>query len=302
MKNENKIDTLGLGTVDHAFSELLKLSRSIAKSRATVLIQGASATGKKTIAKYIHENSVRAERLFEVFNARESLGDHWEVDLKKKLDLAIGGTFLIVDISRLSLGQQQKIYEAVQSGTDIRWIATSSEDLSRLVAEGKFREDLFYRFNIVNLKLPSLAARACDIENLVNAFAQKYSKIHSKSSPAFSREAIQYLQVQKWPGNLRELESTIERAVLLSDGNEIRPRDVQVNIVREPVETVQKAMLTQNLEWKPGRTLDEIERNVILEALKFHDGNRTHTAKSLGISIRTLRNKLAEYRVLGIHA
>jgi two-component system response regulator FlrC len=302
MKIENKIDTKELGTLDHDFSELLKLSRSIAKSRATVLIQGASATGKKTIAKYIHENSVRTERTFEVLNVREVLTENFDSVFRKKLELAIGGTFLIVDISKLSILQQQKVYEAVQSGTDIRWIATSSDDLSKLVSEGKFREDLFYRFNIVNLKVPTLSARVSDIENLANAFAVKYSKIHSKPLPLFTSEAIQYLQAQKWPGNLRELESTVERAVLLSEGKEIRPRDVQVTVSREPVEMLQKSLLTQNLEWKPGRTLVEIERNVILEALKFHDGNRTHTAKSLGISIRTLRNKLAEYRVMGIHA
>ena len=302
MKIENKIDTRELGTVDHEFSELLKLSRSIAKSRATVLIQGATGTGKKTIAKYIHENSVRAERGFEILNAREVPAESWETEFRKKLELAIGGTFLIVEISRLSLSMQQRVYEAVQSGTDIRWIATSSEDLSRLVSEGKFREDLFYRFNIVNLKVPSLAARIADIDLLANSFARKYSKIHCKVVPAFSADALQYLQAQKWPGNLRELESAVERAVLLSLGNEIRPRDIQVTVNKEPVETLQVLSLEKTLDWKPGRTLDEIERNVILEALKFHDGNRTHTAKSLGISIRTLRNKLAEYRVLGIHA
>lgn len=302
MKSENKIDTRELGTVDHEFTELLKLSRSIAKSRATVLIQGASGTGKKTIAKYIHENSVRAERNFEILNAREFPVENWEIEFKKKLDLAIGGTFLIVEVSRLSLSMQQKVYEAVQSGTDIRWIATSSDDLSKLVSEGKFREDLFYRFNIVNMKVPALAARLADIELLANSFARKYSKIHSKVTPAFSVDAIQYLQAQKWPGNLRELESAVERAVLLSQGNEIRPRDIQVTVNKEPVETLQVLSLEKTLDWKPGRTLDEIERNVILDALKFHDGNRTHTAKALGISIRTLRNKLAEYRVLGIHA
>ncbi len=301
MKSENRIDTKELGTVDHEFSNLLQMSRSISKSRATVLIRGATGTGKKTIAKYIHENSIRAERNFEVLNAREITGEGWEAEFKRKLDLAIGGTFLIVEISKLSLLQQQKVYEAVQSGTDIRWIATTSEDLQRLSADGRFREDLYYRFNIVNLKVPSLSARLTDIELLANSFARKYAKIHNLKTPNFSEDSIQYLKSQKWPGNLRELESAVERAVLLSQDGEIRPRDIQVTVTKEPV-----AILTlgdhHSPEWKPGRTLDEIERQVILDALKFHEGNRTHTAKSLGISIRTLRNKLAEYRVLGIHA
>jgi len=300
LRSENKIETRELQSVDHDFSELLQLSRTIAKSRATVLIQGASGTGKKTIAKYIHENSVRAERAFEMLNAKEFTGENLDLEFKKKLDLAIGGTFLIVEISRLSLSLQQKVYEAVQSGTDIRWIATSSEDLPRLVAEGAFREDLFYRFNVVNLKVPSLTSRLSDLELLANTFAQKYSKIHGRSTPIFAEDAVQYLKSQRWVGNLRELESAVERAVLLTQGNEIRPRDIQITVSKEAPALL--AGLEKNLDWKPGKTLDEIERNVILEALKYHEGNRTHTAKALGISIRTLRNKLAEYRVMGINA
>ena len=300
LRSENKIETRELQSVDHDFSELLQLSRTIAKSRATVLIQGASGTGKKTIAKYIHENSVRSERAFEVLNAKEFSGENLETEFKKKLELAIGGTFLIVEISRLSLPLQQKVYEAVQSGTDIRWIATSSEDLPRLVAEAAFREDLFYRFNVVNLKVPSLTSRLSDLELLANSFAQKYSKIHARSTPTFAEDAIQYLKSQKWVGNLRELESAVERAVLLTQGNEIRPRDIQITVSKEAPALL--AGFEKNPDWKPGKTLDEIERNVILEALKYHEGNRTHTAKALGISIRTLRNKLAEYRVMGINA
>lgn len=299
-RSENKIDTRELQTVDHEFSELLQLSRTIAKSRATVLIQGASGTGKKTIAKYIHENSVRAERAFEILNVKELSGETVEAEFKRKLEAAIGGTFLIVELSRLSLPLQQKVYEAVQSGTDIRWIATSSDDLSRLVGEGAFREDLFYRFNVVNLKVPSLVTRLSDLELLANSFAQKWSKTHGRAAPVFSAESIQYLKSQKWPGNLRELESAVERAVLLSQNNEIRPRDIQVTVSKEAVAI--PAGLEKSPDWKPGKTLNEIERNVILEALKYHSGNRTHTAKALGISIRTLRNKLAEYRVMGINA
>jgi DNA-binding NtrC family response regulator len=150
------------------------------------------------------------------------------------------------------------------------------------------------------LKVPALVARLSDIELLANSFARKYSKIHARKTPIFSEDAIQYLKAQKWTGNLRELESSVERAVLLSQDLEIRPRDIQVTVAKEPIAVL--SLDDKNLDWKPGKTLDEIERSVILEALKYHEGNRTHTAKSLGISIRTLRNKLAEYRVLGIHA
>ena len=308
LRSENKfekpsglfIDTRELGSTDHEFSELLQLSRTIAKSRATVLIQGATGTGKKTIAKYIHENSVRSERSFEVLNVKDFSGENLESEFKKKLELALGGTFLIVEISNLSLALQQKVYEAVQSGTDIRWIATSSEDLSKLVADGSFREDLFYRFNVVNLKVPSLQNRLSDLESLSNSFAQKHSKIHGRMTPSFSEDAIQYLKAQKWPGNLRELESSVERAILLSQGSEIKPRDIQVIVNKESPIVLNAA--EKSPDWKPGKTLNEIERNVILEALKYHEGNRTHTAKALGISIRTLRNKLAEYRVMGINA
>ena len=283
---------------NYSYAELLQLSKTVAKSRATVLVRGAAGTGKKTIAKYIHEQSVRANKNLEVFNAKQFAHDQIEAELKKKLEQALGGTFLIVEMGRMPLLIQQKIYEAIQSGTDIRWIATSSDDLSKMVAEGKFKEDLYYRFNVVTLKVPALVNRLEDIEDLANQFVQKYSKIHEKALSHLNSDVIQHLKAQRWAGNVRELESTIERSVLLCQGAEISVPDVQVMPAKEPALMVQERLSV----WKPGKTLSEIEQNVILEALKHFSGNRTHAAKALGISIRTLRNKLAEYRVMGIHA
>jgi DNA-binding NtrC family response regulator len=126
---------------------------------------------------------------------------------------------------------------------------------------------------------------------------RKWGKVHGRENMSLSGEAILLLNSHRWPGNIRELESTCERAILLSIGNEVRARDIQI---QTPPEAKTAASANSDSAWKPGKTLDEIERSVILEALKHFDSNRTHTAKALGISIRTLRNKLAEFRVMGI--
>jgi two-component system response regulator FlrC len=308
MRNENAsnsssyttglIAPVELSSLDHGYLELMQLCETVAKSRASCLIQGESGSGKKTLAQYIHLKSQRANKPFQIFNCKElSLGEQ-ETEFKKSLDAARGGTLLIAEASRMSNVAQGRLFQAMQEGLDIRFIATSSRSLAQLVKQNEFREDLYYRLNVVNLKIPSLTERMLDIEMLSQNFARKWSDVHGKAEPKFTADAVQMLTAQRWPGNIRELESVIERAVLLNLTGEIRARDLQIAPQAAPIAEVQMS----NTAWKPGRTLDEIERNVILDALKHHDGNRTHTAKALGISIRTLRNKLAEYRVMGINA
>ena len=303
-KTEQKIDQkpasgLEFNTVDRGMLELIQISENIAKSKASVLIQGAPGCGKKTLARTIWQKSQRANKTLQVFNASEiAMGDQ-DLEFKKVLEQSLGGSLLLIEVSKLSSMSQARLNQAINEGRDIRFLCTTTKSLSALVKVGDFREDLFYRLNVVNLKVSSLADRMGDVEHLANFFVQKWASIHGKGQVRFLPESVQLLNGHNWSGNVRELDATIERAVLLCQDNVIRARDVQVNAA-EGRTTGQE--LGVSLSWKPGRTLDEIERNVILEALKFHDGNRTHTAKALGISIRTLRNKLAEYRVMGIHA
>jgi len=284
---------------DHRYLELLQLCETVAQSRASVLITGEAGSGKKTLAISIHQKSPRANKPFQMFHCRELASGEQDSALKKSLELAVGGTLVLTEISKLSLQSQSRLYQAMQEGLDLRLIATTTRSLAVLVKQGEFREDLFYRLNVVHLEVPSLTERMIDIETLARSFARKWANTHGRSEPRFSEDSIQMLNAQRWPGNLRELESVIERAVLLNADGEIRARDLQIRVPAPKEAASPEAASTT---WRPGRTLDEIERSVILEALKHHDGNRTHTAKALGISIRTLRNKLAEYRVMGIHA
>jgi len=277
-------------TSDRQLLELIQLSETVARSKATVLIQGAPGTGKKLFAELIHQKSQRSALPLQVLEE--------EKDLASLLSVTRGGTLLILEVSKLSMASQSRLFQAMQDGSDIRFLATSTRDLGALVKQGEFREDLFYRLNVVNIQIPNLASRLGDVEILAKHFVVRFAALYGKTDLSLAQETVQLLGGHTWPGNVRELESTIERAVLLTTGNEIRARDIQI-LRADALTSAEKVIVAA---WKPGRTLDEIERNVILEALKYHDGNRTHTAKALGISIRTLRNKLAEYRVMGINA
>jgi two-component system response regulator FlrC len=280
------------------FLELLVLAETVAKSKATVLIQGDSGSGKNILAKFIFQKSQRNHRGYFVFKCKEVALGMQEQELKLAIERSMGGTLLLTDVTYLGAAAQALLVQSIQSGLDIRWIATTSKSITQLVKGGDFREDLFYRLNVVSLKIPSLVDRMGDIEFISKILIDRLSKTHGKPVFRLTSEAIQLLNGHRWPGNIRELESVLERAILLSQGEEIRARDIQISNGSE-MRTQAKEDL---LAWKPGRTLDEVERQVILEALKFYQGNRTHAAKALGISIRTLRNKLAEYRVMGIQA
>ncbi|MBS1958643.1 MAG: sigma-54-dependent Fis family transcriptional regulator [Bdellovibrionales bacterium] len=285
-----------LQSVNPHFHELLALAETVAKSKATVMIQGESGSGKNILARYLFQKSQRSHKGFHIFRCKEAVLGSQDQDLKNMIEQSLGGTMLLTDITYLGATAQARLFQAIQDNLDIRWVVTTSRSLTQFVKGGDFREDLFYRLNVVSLKVPSLVDRMGDIELLAKVFVDRWAKVHARPVNRLSLEAIQLLNGHRWPGNIRELESVMERAVLLSQSEEIRARDIQIQA--QPDRTAQ----VTEAAWKPGRTLDEIERNVILEALKYHGGNRTHTAKALGISIRTLRNKLAEYRVMGINA
>jgi two-component system, response regulator FlrC len=234
-----------------------------------------------------------------------------------KFEEATGGTLLLDEISEMDARLQAKLLRAIQErvidrvgggkpvAVDIRIIATSNRNLVEAVREGKFREDLLFRLNVVNLKIPPLRERPADVLELAQHFIKKYSDANGVPARPLSAEARRALVLNRWPGNVRELENTLHRAVLLAGGDEIgidgivTPDGMRLEQAKTPghmmavahaamaAETVTRALV--------GRTVADVERDLILETLKHCLGNRTHAANILGISIRTLRNKLNEY-------
>ncbi len=307
-------------TSDHRMLELVELTKTVASSKATVLIQGESGTGKELIANLIHTHSQRAKHPFVAINCAAIPDNLLESELfgyergaftgavtskAGKFEFASLGTILLDEISEMDIRLQAKLLRVIQEGevdrvggrspvpVDVRIIATTNRNLSDCVKEGKFREDLFYRLNVVNLKIPPLRERIGDIKVISQYFIKLYSEKNKKLVPALSEAALALLNSHTWPGNVRELENVMERAAITSSTGLITEKEIQIDrSSAQPLE--------DRFNWIPGKTLNDVERHVILEALQYHLGNRTHTARALGISIRTLRNKLAEYRSLGI--
>jgi len=313
---------------DEAMAGVVKLAQQIAGSDASVLITGESGTGKEVLARYLHARSQRAKKPFITVNCAAIPENLLESELfghEKgaftgalgrrigKFEEANGGTLLLDEISEMDVRLQAKLLRAIQERVidrvggnrpvpvDIRIVATSNRNLADAVREGKFREDLLFRLNVVNLKLPPLRERPADIGELAQYFIKKYSDANGLPERALSAEARRTLNVHRWPGNVRELENTLHRAVLLSRGPEIgvdgilAPDGARLDQARGGAvahAALAAEQVTRNLV---GRTVAEVERDLILETLKHCLGNRTHAANILGISIRTLRNKLNEY-------
>ncbi|KKB12598.1 ATPase AAA [Devosia geojensis] len=313
---------------DPAMSRVVQMASQIAGSDASVLITGESGTGKEVMAKHIHAHSKRAGRPFISINCAaipEALLESELFGHEKgaftgavarrigKFEEASGGTLLLDEISEMDIRLQAKLLRAIQErlidrvgGTrpvpvDIRILATSNRNLVEAVREGSFREDLLFRLNVVNLRLPPLRERPADIAALAEHFILKYSKANGLPSRPLSATARDELLRAPWPGNVRELENTLHRAVLLAIGDEIGPEAILMpdgsglsQVTRSLASDVAQtaAAVTQGLV---GRTVADVERQLILDTLGHTLGNRTHAANILGISIRTLRNKLNQY-------
>src|SRR6266404_5684932 len=302
---------------DEAMTKVIKLAQQIA------------GTDKEVLARYVHTRSNRAKRPFISINCAAIPEHLLESELfghEKgaftgavarrigKFEEATGGTLLLDEISEMDVRLQSKLLRAIQErvidrvgGTrpvpvDIRIIATSNRNLADAVREGTFREDLLFRLNVVNLKIPPLRERPADILELAQHFAKKYADANGVPVRPISAEARRVLTTNRWQGNVRELENTIHRSVLMAQGDEIgvdailtpdgdrldTPKTVPaVAHATFAAEQVTRALV--------GRTVADVERDLILETLKHCLGNRTHAANILGISIRTLRNKLNEY-------
>ncbi|WP_055046072.1 sigma-54-dependent transcriptional regulator FlbD [Devosia sp. A16] len=320
---------------DPVMARVVKLAEQVAPSEASVLITGESGTGKEVMAKYLHSRSKRASRAFISINCAaipEALLESELFGHEKgaftgaiarrigKFEEASGGTLLLDEISEMDVRLQAKLLRAIQErlidrvgGTkpvpvDIRIIATSNRNLSEAVKEGSFREDLLFRLNVVNLKLPPLRERPGDTAALADHFVEKYAKANGLGRRVLSAEAREALLRAPWPGNVRELENTLHRAVLLSGGEIIGPDAISMpdgtglsevvamasvaTQAAQTAETISRAMV--------GRTVADVERDLILDTLDHVLGNRTHAANILGISIRTLRNKLNQYADEGV--
>ena len=315
---------------DPVMARVVQLADQVAPSEASVLITGESGTGKEVMAKYLHARSRRANRSFISINCAaipEALLESELFGHEKgaftgavarrigKFEEASGGTLLLDEISEMDFRLQAKLLRAIQErvidrvgGTkpvpvDIRIIATSNRNLAEAVRQGTFREDLLFRLNVVNLKLPPLRERPGDIAALSEHFVEKYAKANGLGHRVLSAEARSALLKAPWPGNVRELENTLHRAVLLSSGEIIGPEAISMpdgtglsDVVRTASLASQAAQTAENLSRAMvGRTVAEVERELILDTLDHVLGNRTHAANILGISIRTLRNKLNQY-------
>ena len=302
-------------TQNEKMKEIMGLCQKVAASKATVLIQGESGTGKEIFAKYIHASSLRGQGPFVAVNCASLPETLLESELfghekgaftgaigRKigKFELAHGGTILLDEISEMNTFLQAKILRVLQENEvdriggnrpvplDMRVIATTNRDIEACVEKGEFREDLFYRLNVISLKLPALRERPEDIELLANHFIKKFAADYGRPVHSISGEALEWLKSRDWRGNIREFKNTIERAVLMSNRDILHVQDLSEDQsgIREEAHSV----VTESL------SLREMERNLISKALEKTQGNRTHAAKILGISIRTLRNKLNEYK------
>jgi DNA-binding NtrC family response regulator len=318
---------------DEAMINLVKLAQQIAPSDASILITGESGTGKEVMARYVHSHSARARGPFISVNCAAIAEQLLESELfghekgaftgavarrVGKFEEANGGTLLLDEISEMDVRLQAKLLRALQErvidrvggsrpvSVDIRIIATSNRNLGEAVRNGAFREDLLFRLDVVNLKIPPLRERPSDLIELAQHFVRKYSEANAIALRPLSAEAQRQLALGRWPGNVRELENTMHRAVLLATGEEIgvaaiiAPDGVRLDTTKPPAvahATLAAEAVTRALV---GRTVADVERDLILETLKHCLGNRTHAANILGISIRTLRNKLNEYAADGI--
>jgi DNA-binding NtrC family response regulator len=318
---------------DESMAHVVKLAQQVAASEASILITGESGTGKEVLAGFVHAHSNRAKKPFICVNCAAIPENLLESELfghEKgaftgaiarrigKFEEASGGTLLLDEISEMDVRLQAKLLRAIQErvidrvgGTrpvpvDIRILATSNRNLVEYTREGKFREDLLFRLNVVNLKIPPLRERPADVIELALHFAKKYAEANGLPVRPLSAEARKTLTLNRWPGNVRELENTIHRAVLMSSGDEIgvenilTPDGMRLDQARGGAvahATLAAEQVTRSLV---GRTVADVERDLILETLKHCLGNRTHAANILGISIRTLRNKLNEYATDGM--
>jgi len=333
-------------TADSHMQKLLGVAANVAKSKATVLVQSESGTGKELLARFIHVHSDRAHGAFvavncaalpdtllesELFGYRKGAFTGAIQDYKGRFEQAHGGTILLDEISEMALPLQAKLLRVLQEyeidriggkepiAIDVRVIATTNQDLLKNVEEGKFREDLYFRLNVIPLRLPPLRERKGDIPLLASHFVRRHAERNGRKAVSIGAEAMEVLCHYNWRGNVRELENVMERALLLCENQPIEPQHLLMgtgvaaltamparpNGGKSAPAKSGKANKTTHAPAEDengievGMSLREAERKLIFETLRNTKGNRTQAAKMLSISIRTLRNKLNEYAAGG---
>jgi two-component system response regulator FlrC len=329
---------------DPAMARVVVFARKAAASDATVLIQGESGTGKEVLSRFIHRQSRRADRPFIAINCAALPANLLESELfghekgaftgafarkPGKFELADGGTLLLDEVSEMDLALQSKLLRVIQEGevdrvggrepipVDVRIIATTNRVIKEEVDAGRFRQDLFFRLNVIPLTIPPLRDRPGDIDPLIELFVDRYRRRNRKAIAGISPTARVRLHEYDYPGNIRELENIIERAVVFADGTLIDVDDLllgdeglpDIDLPADAIDAGTAFIVPPKApaggkaaaEFPAGMPLAEVERRMIFRTLNAVDNNRTRAAEMLGISIRTLRNKLKEYReALGI--
>ena len=312
---------------DPAMKSVIALANQIAPSEASIMITGESGVGKEVVAKHVHAKSKRANNSFISINCAAIPDNLLESELfghEKgaftgavarrigKFEEADGGTLLLDEISEMDIRLQAKLLRVLQERVvdrvggakpvkvDIRVIATSNRNLAQEVKNGTFREDLLFRLNVVNLDIPPLRDRPLDILALAKHFATKYAALNGVADRPITEGAQRAIAAAAWPGNVRELENAMHRAVLLAAGDTI-----DADAIRLPDGSATRSVATNQdsdaaSETLVGRTVAQVEQDLILKTLDHCIGNRTHAANILGISIRTLRNKLKQYTDEGV--
>lgn len=305
---------------DEKMLRIKEIIHQIANANVPVLISGESGTGKEIIAKMIHASSDRKASPFVGINCAALPPSLLESELfgfekgaftganqqhLGKFEQANNGTLLLDEVTETDQNLQAKLLRALQEAEieriggkgpvkiNTRIIATTNRDIAKTVSEGKFRQDLFYRLYVIHLEIPPLRERKKDIEVLARHFVKSYSSQFKGQNSTLTADAMQKLTNYPWPGNVRELQNIIQRAVLMTQGSTIKASDFRL----------ENGKVEASLDWVDhlpiGRKMREVEVHFILETLKKNNGNRTHSAKTLGISLRTLRNKINEFTIEG---
>ena len=301
---------------------VFEMLEAVTRSRATVLITGESGTGKELAARAIHYRGPRREGPFEAINCAALPESLFESELfghekgaftnairqrRGLFESADGGTLLLDEISEIPPTLQAKLLRVLQERevqrlgsdkkvpVDVRVIATTNRHLQSEIEAGNFREDLFYRINVVTIDLPPLRDRTADIPALVEHFIRRYNLENGRNVKRVADGALRLFEQYQWPGNVRELENFIERAIVIASGDVLTPEDF-------PRELVTGGPRPKSAGMEPGLSIHEMEKQLILATLEAEGGNQTKSADRLGISSRTLRNKLHEYGLKGAPA
>ncbi len=297
-----------------------KMILKVARSNSTVLIRGESGTGKELIARAIHNQSPRASEMFSAVNCaaiNENLleselfghekGSFTGAHAEKKglFEVADRGTLFLDEIAELDVGMQAKLLRALQEhkirrvgGTheipvDVRVVAATNRNLRAMVSDGRFRDDLYYRINVLSIDVPPLRERREDISPLINFFFKKHTRNTSRLVRGFTLEAKQLMHDYSWPGNVRQLESAIERAILLCEGDQVTPDDLPLEVRQES-----QPAAAGTFKLPPeGIAFEDVEKDLILQAMEQTDYNITKAAKLLGLTFRTLQYRLEKFGV-----